>query len=82
LLRRRRRYATQKNGRKEKVNGRDVRAKWDDDRLIVEISLANANVIETYQRSTSTPQLIVTTTMEMGGQVVNVRRIYDPGSAW
>jgi starvation-inducible outer membrane lipoprotein len=59
-----------------------VRAKWDDDRLIVEISLANANVIETYQRSTSTPQLIVTTTMEMGGQVVNVRRIDDPGSAW
>jgi hypothetical protein len=68
------------NGRKETVNGRAVRTKWDDNRLVSEISLGRASVIETYERLTDAPQLIVTTRMDMGGRVVSVRRVYDAGS--
>ncbi len=68
------------NGRKEKVNGRDVRTKWDKGFLVSEISLANATVTETYERVTTAPQLIVTTKMGMGGQDVSVRRVYDAES--
>jgi hypothetical protein len=68
------------NGRKEKVNGRDVRTKWDKGFLVSEISLANAKVTETYERVTTAPQLIVTTKMEMGGRDVSVRRVYDAES--
>lgn len=68
------------NGRKERINGRDVMTKWDGDRLVSEISLRNARVIEIYERGTNAPQLIVTMTMDMGGQVVSIRRVYDAGS--
>jgi hypothetical protein len=68
------------NERKEKVNGRDVRTKWDKGSLVSEISLANAKVIETYERVATAPQLIVTTKMEMGGRDVSVRRVYDAES--
>jgi hypothetical protein len=46
------------NGRKEKVNGRDVQTKWDKQRLVSEISVGDAKVTETYERSTNAPQLI------------------------
>ena len=65
------------NGRKMKVNGRDVQTKWDKHRLVSEISLDGAKVTETYERSTKAPQLIVTTKMAMRGHEVSVRRVYD-----
>lgn len=68
------------NGRTIKVNGRDVRTKWDKHRLVSEISLDGAKVTETYERSTSAPQLIVTTKMDMRGHEVSVRRVYDAAS--
>lgn len=70
------------DGRREKVNGRDARTRWDDNRLVSEISLGNATLTETYERAPDAPQLLVTTRAEMGGQVLNVRRVYDatPGS--
>jgi hypothetical protein len=70
------------DGRRDKGNGRDVRTRWDDNRLVSEISLGNATVTETYERAPAAPQLLVTTRAEMGGQVLNVRRVYDatPGS--
>jgi hypothetical protein len=68
------------NARKEKVNGQDVRTKWDQGFLVSEISLANAKVTETYERVMTAPQLIVTTKMEMGGRNVSVRRVYDEES--
>ncbi len=64
------------NGLKEKVNGRDVRTKWDNERLVSESSLGNATVTETYERAASGQQLIVATTLDMGGQIVTVRRVY------
>lgn len=68
------------NGRKEKVNGRDVQTKWDGLRLVSEISLGDAKVTETYERSTTATQLIVTTRMDMRGHDVSVRRVYDAES--
>lgn len=68
------------NGRKEHVNGRDVRTEWDNDRLVLDASFGNVDVRETYERLTNAPQLVVTMTMNMGGQVVNVRRVYDAAS--
>jgi hypothetical protein len=65
------------SGRKEKVDGRDVRTRWDNQRLISEISLGSAKVTETYERSTDAPQLIITTKMEMHGRELSVRRVYD-----
>jgi hypothetical protein len=65
------------NDRKANVGGYDVRTRWDDQRLICETALTGARVIETFERSATAPQLTVTTTVDMGGQVVSVRRVYD-----
>src|SRR5262249_25401228 len=65
------------NGRKEKIDGRDVRTRWDGQRLIAETSLGSAKVTETYERPSSAPQLVVTTKMEMHGRELSVRRVYD-----
>jgi hypothetical protein len=65
------------NGRKEKINGRDVRTKWDKGLLVSEISVGNARVIESYERSMTAPQLSVTTKLEMQGRGVSVRRVYE-----
>jgi hypothetical protein len=48
-----------------------------DQRLVVETALAGSRVIETYERSGTPTQLTVTTTVDLGGQVVSVRRVYD-----
>jgi len=58
-------------------NGRDVRTRWEKQRLISETSLGSAKVTETYERSTSGTQLIVTTKMDMHGRELSVRRVYD-----
>ena len=68
------------NGRKEEVNGRDVQTKWDKQRLVSEISVGDAKVTETYERSTSASQLILTRNMDMRGHEVSVRRVYDAES--
>jgi O-acetyl-ADP-ribose deacetylase (regulator of RNase III) len=65
------------DGRKEKVNGRDVQTTWDKQRLMSETSVGDAKVTETYERSTTAPHLIVTTRMEMRDHDVSVRRVYD-----
>lgn len=65
------------NNRKVKVDGRDLRAKWENNRLVSEISVGNAKVIETYERAPSAPQLIVTARVDMQGRRVSVRRVYD-----
>jgi len=65
------------NDRKEKVNGRDVRTKWDKNHLVSEISVGDVKVTDTYERSANAPQLIVTTKMGMSGHQVSVRRVYD-----
>jgi hypothetical protein len=69
------------NGRKEKVNGRDVQTKWEKQRLVSEIVVGDAKVTETYERSTTTSQLILTSRMDMRGHGVGVRRVYDLVSA-
>src|SRR3990170_8688957 len=61
------------NGRKEKVNGRDVVTKWDGPRLVSETSVGDAKVIQTYERSPTGSQLILTTRMDMRGHGVSVR---------
>ena len=65
------------NNRTVKVDGRDVRTKWENNRLVSETTLGNAKIIEIYERSPSARQLIVTATMEMHGQRVSVLRVYD-----
>lgn len=65
------------NNRKMKVDGRDVRTKWENNRLVSEITVSNAKVIETYERSPGSPRLIVTARVDMRGQQVTVRRVYD-----
>lgn len=69
------------NGRKEKVNGRDVVTKWDGPRLVSETSVGDAKVIQTYERSPTGSQLILTTRMDMRGHGVSVRRVYDSAAA-
>lgn len=69
------------NGRNEKVNGRDVLTKWDGQRLVSETTVGDAKVSDTYERSASAPQLIVTTRMDMRGHGVSVRRVYDAANA-
>ena len=69
------------NGRKEKVKGRDVQTTWDKQRLVSETTVGDAKVTETYERSTTAPQLIVTTRMDMRDHAVSVRRVYDSQSA-
>lgn len=65
------------NNRKVKVDGRDVTTKWENNRLVSEITVGNAKVIDTYERSPSAPQLVVTARIDMGGRQVSVRRVYD-----
>jgi hypothetical protein len=65
------------NGRKEKVNGRDVQTTWNKQHLVSETSVGDAKVTDTYERSTTAPQLIVTTRLDMRGHGVSVRRVYD-----
>lgn len=72
--------AVNNHGRKEKVNGRDVLTKWDGQRLISETTVGDTKVTDTYERSPSAPQLIVTTRMDMRGHGVSVRRVYDAAS--
>jgi hypothetical protein len=69
------------NSRKEKVNGRDVLTKWDGERLVSETTVGDAKVTETFERSASASQLVVTTRMDMRGHGVSVRRVYDAASA-
>ena len=69
------------NGRKEKIDGRDVVTKWDGQRLVSETSLGDAKVTEMYERSPNAPQLILTTRMDMRGHGVSVRRVYDAAGA-
>lgn len=66
------------NNRKTKVDGRDVRTRWETGRLVSEITVGAAKVVETYERSATAPQLIVTAMIEMQGQKLAVRRVYDP----
>jgi hypothetical protein len=60
------------NGRKEKIDGRDVRTKWDKQHLVSEISLGSAKVTKTYERSSDSTQLLVTTKMDMHGREMSV----------
>jgi len=69
------------NGRKEKVNGREVQTKWDNQRLVSELEVGDARVTETYEHPTNAPQLIVTSKMAMRGHDVSVRRVYDAETA-
>jgi hypothetical protein len=69
------------NGRKESVGGRDVRTKWDENRLASEVSLGHLKVTESYERATNGAQLIVSAKLDMGGRNVTVRRVYDAAAA-
>jgi hypothetical protein len=69
------------NGQKERVNGRDVVTKWDGQRLVSETTIGDAKVTDTFERSTTAPQLIVTTRMDMREHGVSVRRVYDAEGA-
>lgn len=69
------------NGRKQKVNGRDVLTKCDGQRLVSETTVGDAKITDTYERSATAPQLIVTTRMDMRGHGVSVRRVYDAVTA-
>lgn len=66
------------NNRTVKVDGRDVRAKWESNRLVSETAIENTKLVETYERSPGGQQLIVTIGTDMHGQQVSVRRVYDP----
>ena len=68
------------NNRKMKFEGRDVKTRWDKNRVVSEITRGNAKVIETYELSPASHQLILTSTMDIRGQRVSVRRVYDPVS--
>jgi hypothetical protein len=65
------------NNRTVKVDGRDVRTRWETNRLVSEITVGNAKVTETYERSPNAPQLSVTARVDMQGRQVSVRRVYD-----
>jgi hypothetical protein len=65
------------NNRAVKIDGRDVRTKWENNRLVSETRVGNATLFETYERSPSAHQLIVASRMEVHGQQVSVRRVYD-----
>jgi hypothetical protein len=69
------------NGQKVRVDGRDVRTRWDKHRLVSEVSLPNGKLTETYERLTNRQQLAVTTKVDVRGHDVTVRRVYDTGSA-
>jgi hypothetical protein len=65
------------NGRKEKINGRDVRTWWDQGRLVSEMSIGNIKMTDTYERAPAASQLTVTSKMGINGWEVSVRRVYD-----
>jgi hypothetical protein len=65
------------NNRKVKVAGRDVQTRWENNRLVSEITVGRAKVVETYERSAKPSQLIVTAKVNMRGHDVTVRRVYD-----
>lgn len=65
------------NNRAVKIDGRDVRARWEKSCLVTETSMENGKLVETYERSPEGRQLIVVVRTEMHGQPVSVRRIYD-----
>jgi hypothetical protein len=64
------------NNRKVTIDGRDVRTKWKKNRLVSETTVGNAKLVETYERSPSAPQLVVTARLDMDGRRVSVRRVY------
>jgi hypothetical protein len=68
------------NGQKVRAGARDVRTKWDKHRLVSEISLSDGKLTETYERSSTAAQLIVTTKLDIRGHDVSVRRVYDARS--
>jgi hypothetical protein len=65
------------NNHKVKVDGHDVQARWDNNHLVKETAVGNAKVTETYERSPDAHQLIVTTKIDVSGEHVSVRRVYD-----
>jgi hypothetical protein len=65
------------SNRKVKIDGRDVQTRWENSRMVSETTIGNTKLVETYERSPSGRQLIVTVGMEMHGQQVGFRRIYD-----
>jgi hypothetical protein len=65
------------NNRKVKIGGRDARTKWENNCLVTKTKIGDAKLVETYERSPGAPQLIVTTKIDMSGQHVSVRRVYD-----
>lgn len=69
------------SGQKERVGGRDVRTKWDGDRLVLEAAWGMATVIDTYERAADGARMTVTTTVDVSGQIVTVRRVYDLASS-
>ena len=69
------------NGQMQNVEGRDVRTRWDGRRLVSEVALGNAKVTETFDRVTNAAQLSVTTRLNLQGNEVSVRRVYDLESA-
>jgi hypothetical protein len=67
------------NNRTVKMDGREVRTKWENNRLVSETTIGDAKLVETYERSSGGRQLIVTVGAEMDGQQqMSVRRVYDP----
>src|SRR5262249_13767944 len=65
------------NNHKVRVDGRDVQTKREKNRLVSEITVGDAKVIETYERSPNASQLIVIARVDMRGRQVSVRRVYD-----
>ena len=65
------------NNRKVQIDGRDVRTKWQNNRLISETTIGDAKLVESYERSPDGRQLIVTVGAEMQGERMSVRRVYD-----
>jgi len=65
------------NNHTVKIDGRDVRTKWQNNRLISETKIGDAKLVESYERSPDGRQLIVTMGAEMQGERMSVRRVYD-----
>lgn len=65
------------NGRQETIDGMSVRTRWEVRQLVSETSLGNGTITQTYERVATANQLIVTTRMNVTGQVASVRRVYD-----
>jgi hypothetical protein len=65
------------HGRREKVEGHDVRTWWDHARLVSETSLGDIKITDTYERVKDSPQMALTSKMGMAGQEVTVHRVYD-----